>query len=1081
MKIKTRFLLGLSSKPILLLLLLGIGLYQISSLNKLNITTQHNVELSLLAEDIQREIKDEAISLRNIVIFQDGESVQKEINHLQMKSNSVYENISILDSKVDTIEQKKMVEDLKTTNRNFNLYVEEVKKLVSESDRDSAIDLINNNGHTIHGEFLNVITVISKHFQTNLKSSFDGTTQDFQRNIMVTTIISLISVLLSAAIVVHTVWTFANRLRTVSGIMNNVANGTADLSTRIKITSNDEIDDVAHSFNLMSQSLVEQRLREQNISWIHSNIAEIMTSLSGIHNLESLSRTLLSKVVPLMESSHAVIYVKDIKDSSKESVLKRAASYAFSERKNEPYTIALGEGLIGQAALENLPILLTEIPSDYIRIQSGLGEAAPLNVYIIPISFEGNVNAVLELASFKPFSSTQQSFIEELVSGVGVILDSVIGRIKLANLLEETQVLMEEIQAQSEELQSQQEELRVTNEELEAQTHDLRRSEEKLQVQQEELEQSHLELKEKAKSLEEQNKRFEEANREVEDARAKLEEKARQLTLSSKYKSEFLANMSHELRTPLNSLLILSKLLADNKEGNLSGKQVEYSRTIYSSGKDLLSLINDILDLEKFESGKTEIYPTLVEINELISVMEDRFKPVAAEKNLSFTITLKDDGSTTIYSDEKRILQVLENLLSNAFKFTHHGGVTLEIETVHSQGHFGEISFSIKDTGIGIPKEKQELIFQAFQQADGTTSRKYGGTGLGLSICREISILLGGRVTVASEEGKGSTFTFIVGDYIEEEGVPESPLHLDEVAAEVEIMVEDEHPSTTISHTALEEKDITCQSENIKRLLIVDDDLKQRNSLMELVGEMDIIIKAVATGKEAIEELKVSQFDIIILDLGLSDTTGFDVLKKVKGDSVNDHLTVLVYTGRDLTSKEELELKKYTQAIIVKNEHSIERLKRELELCLNGSTGKAEGNTQVGVTQGLEGKKVLLVDDDVRNVYALSSFLELYGMNITFAENGLECLDIFEKTSNFDLILMDIMMPEMDGYETIRRLRTKPDFNIPIIALTAKAMKEDREKCMEVGASDYIVKPFNPDQLLSLIRVWVYSQEGVLK
>jgi two-component system, chemotaxis family, sensor kinase CheA len=1080
MKIKTRFLLGLSSEPILILLLLGIGLFQVSSLNKLNVTTQHNVELSLLAENIQREVKDEAISLRNIVIFQDEESVQREINILQMNSDSVIDNIAILDSKIDTLEQKKMVEDLKTTNSNFNLYVEEVKTLVSEGEKESAIELINKNGHLIHSEFLKVITVISNHFQSNLKSSFDGTTKDFKRNIMLTTFISLISVLLSAGIVIHTVWTFASRLRTVSGIMTNVANGSEDLSTRIEIKANDEIDDVANSFNQMSQSLEEQRLREQSMTWTKSNIAEITTSLSGTHNLESLSRTLLSKVTPLMESSHAVFYVKDITDNSIEPLFKMVASYAHSKRKDVPDTYGLGEGLIGQAAFENSPIILTDIPSDYMRIKSGLVEAAPLNVYVLPISFEDNVIAVLEMASFKPFSTTQQSFIEELVSGVGIILEGVLGRIKLAALLEETQVLMEEIQAQSEELQSKQEELRATNEELEVQTYDLRRSEEKLQVQQEELEQSHLELKEKAKSLEEQNKRFEETNKEVENARLKLEEKAKQLALTSKYKSEFLANMSHELRTPLNSLLILSKLLADNKGGNLSEKQVEYSKTIYSSGKDLLSLINDILDLEKIESGKTEIYPNHVKINELISAMEQRFKHVAAEKNLSFTITIKDGIPNTIFNDEKRILQVLENLLSNAFKFTHQGGVTLEIESVNQQGHFGDVSFNIKDTGIGIPKEKQVLIFQAFKQADGTTSRKYGGTGLGLSICREISTLLGGQISVASEEGKGSTFMFHVGDYKQEGSIPELPVYLDEVAASREVM-DDEQSKIETPLAVPVEKDITYQCGKIKRLLIVDDDRKQRNSLMELVGEMDIIIKAVGTGKEAIEELKVSQFDIMILDLGLTDTTGFDVLKKVKSDSVNDHITVLVYTGRDLTSKEELELNKYAHTIIVKNEHSIERLKIELESCLNGNIGKAEVITQVSANHGLEGKRVLLVDDDVRNVYALSSFLELYGMNITFAENGQECLDVLEKTSDFDLILMDIMMPEMDGYETIRRLRAMPEFNIPIIALTAKAMKEDREKCMEVGASDYIVKPFNPDQLLSLIRVWVYSKEGVMK
>jgi two-component system, chemotaxis family, sensor kinase CheA len=1084
MKIKTRFLLGLSSKPILLLLLIGIGLFQISSINKLYDITQHNFELSLLAENIQREVKDEAISLRNIVIFQDEESIQKEITHLQKKSDSVLENIATLDLRVSSSEQKRLVENLKVTNQNFTLYVEEVKELVSEGKKQEAIELINNNGHDIHNKFLKDVTVISNHFQFNMKSSFDSTTEGLQNNILLTTIISLISVLLSASVVIHTVWTFASRLSKVSSIMNNVASSGSDLSTRIEVKGKDEIDDVAISFNKMTESLQEQRTREQKMTWTKSNIAEITTSLSGIHHLESLSRTFLSKIVPLMESCHAVFYVKD-NESNNKPLFNLIASYASTERNPVSNTFVLGEGLVGQAALENSPIILTEVPSDYIRIKSGLGESSPLAVYVLPISFEGDVKAVLEIASFKPFSITQQDFLEEMGRGFGIILESVMGRMKLANLLEETQVLMEEIQAQSEELQSQQEELRVTNEELEEQTQVLRMSEEKLQVQQEELEQTNIELKEKAKILEEQNNRFEETNREVERARAELEEKAKQLTLTSTYKSEFLANMSHELRTPLNSLLILSKLLADNKDKNLTKKQVEYSKTIYSSGKDLLSLINDILDLAKIESGKQEIYPSHIQLNELVSVLEDRFRPIATEKNLSFKITIKDGVPLSIYNDEKRILQVLENLLSNAFKFTHQGSVNLEISSVSPYNQTKVIYFSVMDTGIGIPREKQELIFQAFQQADGTTSRKYGGTGLGLSICREISTLLGGEISVQSVDGKGSTFIFHVGDYEIKNVVAETILPIEEVAVTKEItnvQSELETPGLFSMEPA-----ITKQNDTIKRLLIVDDDLKQRNSLMELVGEMDLIIKAVSTGKEAVEVLKVSQFDIMILDLGLSDTNGFDLLKKIKNDSSNEQITVLVYTGRDMTSKEELELKKYAHTIIVKNEFSIERLKDELELCLHGNNVKPEVIPQVCANQksslqGLEGKKVLLVDDDVRNVYALSSFLELYGMNITFAENGLECLNILENNSNFDLILMDIMMPEMDGYETIRRLRVLPEFaKLPIIALTAKAMKEDREKCINAGASDYIVKPFNPDQLLSLISVWAYSRKGDMK
>lgn len=1080
MKIKTKFLLGLSSSPILILLIIGIGWFQIANLNYLNTTTQRNYELSLLAEGIQREVKDEAISLRNIVIFEDNESVYKELSRLQMISDSVSQNISKLESTVTTIEQKRMVDDLQLINRNFNLYIEEVKLLISKGDKKEAVRLINQNGHKIHSDFLDVITAITNHFQSTTKFSFDDIMEDFKRNIWITTLISLLGVAFSAVFMVRTVWSLANRLSKVSNIMTSVANGKENLSTKIAIQSNDEIDEVANSFNKMTESLDEQRIIEQNMTWIKTNIADITTSLTGIHDLTNLSRSFLSKIIPLVDASHAVFYVKDINDQ--EPVYRLLSSYAYIERENDISSFKPGEGLVGEAILGKSPILLSEMPTDYIRVKSGLGESAPLSLFILPIIFEGEVKAVLELASFKAFNSVQQELLEELSNALGIILESVSGRMRLTNLLEETQTLMEEIQAQSEELQSQQEELRLANEELESQTHILRKSEEKLQVQQEELEQTNIELKEKAKSLEEQNKRFEETNKEVEKARDELEEKAKQLTLISKYKSEFLANMSHELRTPLNSLLILSKLLADNKDGNLSDKQVQYSNTIYSSGKDLLALINDILDLAKIESGKIDVSPSKVKISDLRTLLLERFRPIAEERNLSFAISTEEGLPDSLYSDEKRILQVLENLLSNAFKFTHAGGVNVEISRI-KEG----INFAIKDTGIGIPAEKQELIFQAFQQADGTTSRKYGGTGLGLSISREISTLLGGQITVESEEGRGSTFYFIVGDYKQKGNslITEAVIHLDEVAVtSEEVVIESE--GELINTIALDPF-VSIQENDIKRLLIVDDDRGQRNSLMELIGDMDIIIKAVATGKEALEELKVNQFDFMLLDLGLTDMTGFDLLKRVKSSDINNNTVVLIYTGRDLTSKEEIELNKYAHTIIVKNEFSIERLKDELELCLKENAVNENQITSKDpkpkkTSHGLEGVKVLLVDDDVRNVYALSSFLELHGMDIKFAENGLECLDILAGNSTFDLILMDIMMPEMDGYETIQRLRAMPEYTqMPIIALTAKAMKEDREKCMEAGASDYIIKPFDPDQLLSLIRVWVYSEEGDLK
>jgi len=1078
MKFRTKLLLGLSTLPILLVVLIGIGWAQISGLNKMSTSIQSNYELTILAEDIHRDIKDEGIRLRNLVLFNDEKMIQQELAKLEEENQSIVENITLIEEKAITAEQKILVKKLIDINSDFNVYQNELIKLVNAGSKIEALDLIDESSNELHEDFFTILSDITESFEVSMESSLHDSVSEFKNELVISAIIIIISVILIMGFLAKSIWTLSNRLNKVSAVMKEVANGSADLNTKVEIDSSDEIGDVANSFNIMTDSLQQQINREQELAWLNSNIAEITTSLTGINDLETLAQTFLSKTVPLVDSSHAVFYVKDIEiDDDEEARFKLLASYAFKERKSFSNTIRLGEGLIGQAALEKSPIILTNVPSDYVRVSSGLGEASPLNLYVLPIVFEGDVKAVIEIASFKSYSKTQQDFLEELMNGLGIIIESVVGRIRLAKLLEESQTLMEEIQAQSEELQAQQEELRATNEELEEQTQALRQSEEKLQVQQEELEQTNADLEEKAKNLADQNKRFEQTNKEVEAARAELEEKAKQLALSSKYKSEFLANMSHELRTPLNSLLILSKLLSDNTEGNLSTKQVEYSKTIYSAGNDLLALINDILDLAKIESGKMEVNPSKITIDDLADYVERSFRPVVNEKGLQFSINVEKGLPPFLYNDEQKIQQVLRNLLSNAFKFTREGEIKLDISSYLEDNSNPAFSFSVIDSGIGIPTEKQQLIFEAFQQADGTTSRKYGGTGLGLSISREIAALLGGKIVLQSEEGKGSTFTFIVGDF-------QHDIDLQNAINEVAVSTEKPISILTSSvETSVGFKETPSVDENshIKRLLIIDDDLLQRNTLMEFIGNMDVIIKAVSSGYEAIEELKVNSFDYLILDLGLRDTNGFDLLEKIKNSHHHEDVKVFVYTGRDLSSKEEIFLNKYVHRIIIKDEHSPQRLKEEISLLLNCNESMNEipempSTSSVKDQTGLLGKNILLVDDDVRNVYAISSILEMYGMNVTFAENGIEGIEVLQQQPDTDLVLMDIMMPEMDGYDAIKKIRENPQFStLPIIALTAKAMKEDREKCMEVGASDYIVKPINPDQLISLIKVWLYQ------
>lgn len=1082
MKIKTKLLMVLSTLPLLIFLLICTSWFQISGLQKMSETAQSNYESSFLASQIHREIKNMAITLRDIVILTDQEAVEKELLLLEQQSENVRQSISLFETKVKTTEHEELIGNLKNINQDFNIYSDQVVNLISSGDREEAIVLMINDGRAIHNEFLQVINDLTDTFEENMNTSFQSFLMDYRQQIIAGSIISLAGLLVVIGLVFRSVWQLARRLNHVSSVMNKVANGNGDLNTKVEVVANDEIDEVAASFNKMVESLDKQTRKEQDLTWVKTNIAEITTSLTGMQDLETLARTFLTKIVPLTGASQAVFYIKDGEKEDDDLKYKLLASYAFKERKHLSNTFAEGEGLVGQVVLEKTPIILTNVPADYVVVKSGLGEAPPLNLYVLPVIFEGNVNAVVELASFKPFTPTQQTFLEETIAGLGIIIDGLMRRIQLAKALEESQMLMEEIQAQSEELQSQQEELRITNEELEEQTQSLRQSEEKLQLQQEELEQTNSELKEKAVRLEERNKMIELSNKEMEMYQTELEEKAKQLALSSKYKSEFLANMSHELRTPLNSLLLLSKLLGDNQGGNLTEKQVQYAKTIYSSGNDLLTLINDILDLAKIESGKVDVNPSEVYIEDLAEFVEATFRPLAIDKGLQFDILLGENLPSFIFSDQQKLQQVLKNLLSNAFKFTLKGKVTLAVDCIQNDDR-NEFLFSVKDTGVGIPKDKQELIFQAFQQADGTTSRKFGGTGLGLSICREIADRLGGDVTVDSELGIGSTFTFSVSDYNKKEINEKSLFSVEEAAAAIEKV--DEQSPVTLAEQPIETAPLQT-SHDIKRLLIVDDDQVQRNSLMEFIGDRNVIIKAVSTGTEAIEELKVDQFDCIVLDLGLSDTSGFALLEKIKSKSEYDEVKVFIYTGRELSSKEEMYLNKYAHSIIIKDVHSPQRLKDELAIYLNSGSEEAKEREcevdEISIDPALEGKKILLVDDDVRNVYALSSILELYGLRITFAENGVECLEILKVDSEFDLILMDIMMPEMDGYETIQRIRAVPEFlHLPVIALTAKAMKEDREKCIEAGASDYIMKPIDTDKLISLIRVWLFSQESGLK
>ena len=704
-----------------------------------------------------------------------------------------------------------------------------------------------------------------------------------------------------------------SQVRAISDVTTAVTKG--DLTRSIEVEAQGEVAALKDKINQMIINLRETTQKNAEQDWLKTNLAKFSSMMQGQKNLETVSRLIMSELTPLVSAHYGAFFMMDAESESQETtpVLKLTSTYAYRERKGVGNRFKAGEGLVGQCALEKKTILLTRVPADYIQISSGLGEATPLNIIVLPVLFEGQVKAVIELASFHAFSAIHQLFLDQLMQSIGVVLNMIGASMRTEELLQQSQSLTQELQSQSNELTTQQAELRRTNTALEKQA---------------------LELEEKARLLAEQNQKVEVKNREVEQARLSLEEKAEQLSTTSKYKSEFLANMSHELRTPLNSLLILAKLLSDNPEKHLTPKEVEYAKTIYASGGDLLTLINEILDLSKVEAGKMPIEPREIQPTEIADFVDRSFRALAEQKGLNFSVDVEIGVARTLYTDPQRLQQVLKNLLANAFKFTAEGSVTLRIHRPQAGTRFSNptlafervVAFSVVDTGIGIPDDKQELIFEAFQQADGTTSRRYGGTGLGLSISREIARHLGGEIQVESEPGKGSVFT----------------LYLPE----------------------------------------------------RYIGFLNSDEERAGIGWRTPERAAPRAPSLPVP----TASPPFDLAE-------------------------------------------------------------------------IAGRKVLVVDDDVRNVFAMTSVLEAAGLEVVYADNGQAGIDALESDPSIDLVLMDVMMPGKDGYETIRAIRASPICrDKPIVAVTAKALEDDRDKCLEAGASDYLPKPVDVNRLLELIR-----------
>jgi CheY-like chemotaxis protein/signal transduction histidine kinase/HAMP domain-containing protein len=1003
------------------------------------------------------------------------------------------------------------------------------------------------------------------------------------------------------------------QVRAIAEVSSAVTQG--DLTRSITVEATGEVGELKDTINQMITNLAETTRLNNEQDWLKSNLARISSMLQGQRDLRTVSRLIMSELTPLVWAQQGAFYMAET-DSKGESSYRLIASYGFKVRKGVNTVFKEGESLVGQAVLEKQPIIVTDAPTDYIRISSGLGEAAPVNIIVLPVVFEDQVLAVIELGSFRPLSTVNQSFLEQIVETVGVVLSTIVANMLTEQLLAESQRLTQELQSQSEELQAQQDELRRSNLELEQQAQSLKASEELLQTQQEELQQSNAELEEKAAQLAEQKEAIEVKNTEIELARRALEERAEQLELSTRYKSEFLANMSHELRTPLNSLLILAKLLGDNADANLTERQVDFARSIHSAGQDLLKLISDILDLSKVEAGKLEVNPERVDLASVRADLLQTFSPLATQKGLDLVMEVDPAVPTGFVTDVGRLGQVLNNLLSNAVKFTDTGQVALRIGPASPDVSFATsslrgapevLAFEVTDTGIGIPEDKLLLIFEAFQQADGSTSRRYGGTGLGLSISREIARLLGGEIQVRSVEGQGSTFVLylplvqeparppvvararevgevaeawlpvptardavslpdvaepspeddrasvVPGDRVLLVVSPEPELAAAAAASgrqnrfkvvvghrgdEALALVRDYQPDAIVLDTQLPgmdgfglleelkrqpqtrhipvhifssiggrqsalsagaiaylDKPVTTEQvaaavdelvsfteRPLHRLLVVEDDERERSAIIDLVGGGDVEVVGCATSEEALSALEDGKFDCMVLDLKLPGTSGFGLLEQVKGDGRYADMPVIVYTGKDLTRREEVRLKKYAETIIVKDVRSPERLLDETALFLHRVEARMAPDKRRMIEQlhsvdaVFQGKTVLVVDDDIRNVYALTSALEARGMEVLFAENGREGIDVLNGHPGVDLVLMDVMMPEMDGYEATRHIRAEERYaRLPVIALTAKAMTGDRELCIAAGASDYITKPVDIDQLLSLMRVWLYQ------
>lgn len=1200
LSIKTKLIAGFA---ILLGLLVGISVLLTRELSATNQELTNIVDVSTKKVNLSNEILigmlEAARHEKNMILERD---LARRDSYKMMMTNAVAKvNTTIPDLEVMVDKDgSRYLHDFKIIWKGYQATLEDIVSLAYNDRKEAAYDVSSNEGYKARNESIALLNKLVEKNKQSMIADKERSDLNYRSTVDLLFLVVVCSVMIAIALSYWIITSIAKRISNITAEAEKIASREyAD--SEIKSDINDELqpviaslisinesfkevtqhsakvasgnyndnikpksekDTLGNALFKMTRSLKETTEENTKYTWLSTGLNLLSEKLRGDKDIEVVASETISFLCTYIKASVGAIYLAE------GEMLHLTAGHAFSADEESEKPIPFSKGVVGEAARSLKPIYIDGDHDQNLVIDSTFIHKQPGYVMVVPFIFEGKAMGVIEIGSLTPFSETEKEFIDSSLESIAISLNSAIARKKIQMLLEETQV-------QSEELQSQQEELRQMNEELEEQTQGLKQQQEELQIANEELE--------------EQTQALEMKNKELEFAKYEIEEKGRQIEISSKYKSEFLANMSHELRTPLNSLLILSKDLSENRNKNLSHDQVESAEIIYNSGNDLLNLINEVLDLSKIEAGKMTVNVEKVYLKELANTIQKNFRHQAENKSLSLKIELAQDLPEYINTDRQRLDQIIKNLISNAIKFTSKGGITIFMAKYGEK----EVSIEVKDTGIGIPADKQQSIFEAFQQADGGTSRKYGGTGLGLSISRELVALLNAQIKLESEPNVGSVFTLIMPtDYTEgvndskeagsnrkrvqhkidvtdtvaipddrysitqddrtvliieddltfagillkqahqkgfkgivaatgeaglllaEEHRPQAiimdmnlpGMNGDRVMNElkkdpllknipVHIMSGDDRSLEMINSGAIEylmkpiDKDQLEEAFNkmenlidrkMKNLLVIETDKASRESMCELIGGGDVKCFQADSGKEGLLIYSQTHVDCIVLDLDLSDMTGFNLIYELEKIRPGEMPPVIVYTGRVLTKEEHEELQKCTESVIIKGGKSEERLLDETALFLHRAiSGIPETKNKIITNLQdkdaiLKSKKILLVDDDMRNVFALSRILKDRGMEIVKAENGHTALEALKTNPSVDMVLMDIMMPEMDGYEAMRRIRLQPTHkSLPIIALTAKAMKEDRQKCIDAGASDYITKPVDVERLLSLMRVWL--------